>query len=146
MADVIDEQSFIIPIKKNNLIPDKNYSAKSNLKFLFLSLPYELSPSGKGARCCNTINEALRINGITLPLGRTLLHEYSFSQKERSLSIKNAEKILKTRMALYECFRESESAVRRRKIKLTKTSDSYALNVEYVFNKNIAKKQKLIIK
>ena len=145
MADVIEEKSFKTLRNKSVLVPKRNYLEKSNLKFLFLSFPYGLSPSYKGARCVNTFNESLSINNVRLPLGRTLIHEYSFSLKERLLSPRDAEKILKTRMTLYECFCQSGSIVRQRKTKLTKNTNSYVLSVDYVFNKNIAKEQKLRI-
>lgn len=145
MADVIKEHKIIIPKSKKTIIPKKNYTKKSNLKFLFFSIPADVSPSPEGNEAAVTYNEALVLNGTTLPLGRTTRHYYCFDYANQSLSAKNAGSILKTRMALYECFCEGQSIVKQRSYNLSQTSDSYVLKAEYVFNKNIAKKQKLTI-
>ena len=144
-ADVRSEQSFNIPIKKNNIIPQKNYTEKSNYNFLFFSFPCELSPSPRGLSCGSIFTEALRINEITLPLGRTVCREYCFDRKIQELSPDNAERILKTRNALYECFRESGSTVKKRGLTFSRKGDNYILRVRYLMNKNIAEKQKLKI-
>ncbi|MCR5653642.1 MAG: sporulation protein YqfD [Ruminococcus sp.] len=144
-ADVIDKQLFIIPEKKNKIILKKNYIDKSKLNFLCLNIPFEVSPSREGIKACNLLTESIRINDITLPLGKTTRREYSFDKKESVLKNEDAKKTLKNKMALYECFCEGESSVKQRKIKLEKKAGSYALNVDYIFNRNIAKKQKLTI-
>ena len=145
MADVISKQEFKIPIKKNSIIPQKNYTEKSNLQFLFLSFPFELSPSLGGAEVSAAFTEKLKLNDTALPLGRTLRRSYYFDAKERTLNEKKAGKILRTRMALFECFLQSKSTVKSRKAALKKTDDSFTLSVDYVLNKDIAKKQKLKI-
>ena len=145
MADVRNKYSFKIPKKKNKIIPNKNYIEKSNLQFLFLSLPYDISPSLNGTEVGNTFTEKLRINDTSLPLGRTLRRFYYFDMKEETLKADEAEKILRTRMALHECFCEGKNTVKQRKTKLSQTGDGFVLNVDYILNKNIAKKQKLKI-
>ncbi len=144
-ADVRSVQSFYIPIKKNSIIPQKNYTEKSNYNFLFLSFPCGLSPSPRGLSCRNISTEALNINEITLPLGRTVCREYSFERKNRELSPDNTERILKTRSALFECFVESESTLKKRRMSFFRKGDNYILRVSYLLNKNIAEKQKLKI-
>lgn len=145
MADVISDYSIRIPIKKNSIVLNKNYTEKSNADFLFLSFPLDCSPSLRGIEVYNTFNEALIINDRTLPLGKTARRSYYFDNIRETLDKKRAEKILRTRLALYECFSEGESTVKKRSVKLSRTSDSYVLRADYVFNKNIAQKQKLRI-
>lgn len=145
MADVKRNRVIKIPKKKNNIILNENYTEKSSVGFLFINLPFGFAPPLKGAEVRNTYTTALRLNGTTLPLNRTICRSYYFENKQVSLNLESAEKILKTRAALYECFCEGESKVKSRSVKFSSTSDSYTLSMDYVFNKNIAKKQKLKI-
>ncbi|MBQ7505572.1 MAG: sporulation protein YqfD [Ruminococcus sp.] len=143
MADVIDKYTLKIPITKNKIILNSNYTEKSNLKFLFFEFPFRLSPALGGAEVGVTLNEKLKLNDVTLPLGRTTRRSYYFETKKRKLTKPEAEKILRTRLLLHECFCEGKSEVKQRKLKLSQTSDSYILNADYLFNKNIAREKKV---
>lgn len=145
MADVSEEYVLKIPIKKNKIILNENYTQKSNANFLFLNIPTELSPNLKGAKLCNTYHEKLRLNDVTLPLGRTTRRSFYFEAKESRTDYKTAKKILRTRLALRECFCCSKSTVKQRKVKISKESGGYTMKVEYIFNRNIARKQRLNI-
>ena len=145
MADVKAESTLELPKNRKNIILTENYTEKSNLRFLFMDLPFELSPSYDGAETGNYNTEMLRINNVTLPLGRTVRHCRYFETKKQKPTAEHAEKILRTRMALRECFLESGSTVKKRSIKLIDTENNYILSVSYVMNKDIAKKQKLSI-
>ena len=143
MADVIDKCSLKIPKTKNRIILKSNYTEKSNLKFLFLEFPCKLSPSLRGEEVGVTLNEKLKLNEVTLPLGRTTRRSYYFDTQKRMLTKPEAEKILRTRLLLRECFCEGESEIKQRKVKLSQKADSYVLNADYLLNKNIAREKKV---
>ncbi len=143
MADVREEYEDKIPIKKYNIIPEKNYIQKSELSFLFLKLPFELSPSVGEVTAFNTYHEKLKLNDVTLPLGKTIRREFAFRRSEWERDYKTARHILRTRMALRECFRESNSTVKKRTIKFIKDDENYSIKVDYVLNKDIGQKQRL---
>ena len=143
LADVFDKYSVKIPKAKNKIILKQNYTEKSNLKFLFFEFPYKLSPSLEGEEAGVTLNEKLKFNEVTLPLGRTTRRSYCFDTKKQELTKSEAEKILKTRLLLHECFCEGKSEVKQRKFSLSQTADCYILTADYLFNKNIARKKKV---
>lgn len=143
MADVIDKCTVKIPKTKSKIILKSNYIEKSNLKFLFFEFPCKLSPPLSGAEVGVTLNEKLKLNDVTLPLGRKTRRSYYFETQKRALKKSEAYKILKTRLLLHECFCEGKSEVKQRKLKLSQTADSYILKADYLFNKNIARKQKV---
>lgn len=143
MADVREKHTLKIPIKKNNIILNKNYIEKSELDFLFLKIPCELSPSLGGVAASNTYSEKLIPNNVTLPLGKTTCHEFYFDRGKRLISFKTAKQILKTRLALSECFRDNKSTVKKREIKFLKDDNSYSIKADYVLNKDIGQKQRL---
>lgn len=143
MADVIEKYTDKIPETKTKIILNSNYTEKSVLGFLFFEFPCKLSPSLGGTEVGIVRSEKLKLNDVTLPLGRTTRRSYYFEREKRKMKKSEAERILKTRLLLHECFCEGNSEVKQRKIKISRTNGCFILNADYLFNKNIAKKQKL---
>ena len=145
-ADVRRNKRIIIPKTNNKLTLGDKYTEKENLKFLFFDIPLSFSSSLDGTKLMTYSEEAVVGNDVTLPLGRTLERTYYLSQSRQTLSKKQAESLLRTRLALCECFAFGNCEIRQKSASVTETEDGFALNADFVINKNIAKEQKLYIK
>ena len=145
-ADVKADKQIIIPKSNNVYEVGERYTEKRGLRFLNFILPFGFSPSDRGlkARCYTT--ELLRPTEVTLPLGVVTERSYYITSEKQKLDRKTAEELLKTRLALYECFDEGESRIKRREYKIGESKNSFVLRSEYLFNRNIAVSQRIRVK
>ncbi|MGN1130586.1 MAG: hypothetical protein ACI4Q8_04480, partial [Ruminococcus sp.] len=85
------------------------------------------------------------VNGVSLPVGKTLCRNYYCNNSEK-LSEDKGIKILKKKIKLQECFEHSKDKIKSKKINFTQNNKKSTASVSYVINKNIAVKQKLSVR
>ncbi len=137
-ADVQKTKSISISSDSKIIIPNENYSKKTNLQFLWLTLPFEVSWQGDSG--INTYhNQYLQINDVVLPLGVNTQRCYNYDKGQ--INEKGVNDILLKKYNLYECFNESCANVKSRNIKFSQKGNIYTINVDYVVNENIVKEQ-----
>ncbi len=144
LADVNEEKTFTVNLD-NSYVLDKDYTEKSRLDFLRFSIPLEFSSSNNGEKLSVFKRYRMSVNGVALPLGKTLCRNYYCNNTEK-LSEENGINILKKKIKLQECFEHSKDKIKSKKINFTQNNKKSTAVVSYVINKNIAQKQKLSVR
>lgn len=144
-ADIKYKKKFIIPKKNNNIILNSNYTEKTNLNFLWFTTPFTLNSSSGEFKSENFFNEALKLNGVTLPLSLEKSKLYEFKRAENKLNKASAEKLLIKNSRLSEIFNIGKYKIVKDKYSLKEIKDNYILKKSYIVNKNIAVEKKVKI-
>lgn len=142
-ADVNEEKNFNVKLNKIYLIPDKNYSKKSNLNFLGISIPFKADFSQNGNKLSVFRTYRLNPNNVILPIGTTEQRQYFYNEYKRKIDIQTAKKIIFKKIAAYECFKYKNNIIKSRKIFYSQNPKKLTAKVSYVINKNIALEQKI---
>ncbi len=140
-ADVIEKRTFSLNKRSKVIIPDKNYTEKSSLKFLWAELLIKPGSPGGELNCPVFHNERLCFNEVTLPLGINSINIYSF----KTVNKINDKILLKKKALLSEAFNLGEFKIKRKKYSFKELNDKIILNSTYTVNKNIAVKKRVNI-
>ena len=142
-ADVIEENSFTVPLKTSVIIPDKNYIEKSSVNILWFNLPFALNSSPSDIRSNTFFDYKLCLNEVTLPLGINSVRTYSFEKVGNTFNKKKAKILLKKKALLYEAFNFKNYEIKSKKYSFKELNNKIKLNASYIINKNIAVKQRV---
>lgn len=136
-----------IEISKNTpiYIPQKNYTEKSNISFLWLTAPFRMSKSCGGNSLDNYYQYRLNLNSVSLPLGEQVLRRHYFIRSAVGSDTDKAENILRKKLCLYEAFTHSRCGIKSKEYKILENNKSYLIKSSYTFNRNIAVKQRIHI-
>lgn len=145
-ADIEYEKKFIIPNKKNNIILNSNYNEKSNLNFLWTSLPLKLDCPKSEIYGEIPYEKSLVFNNVTLPIGISSRKIYGFTETEKILDKSSAKKLLLKQSRLSEIFNIGKYSVKDIKYSFKEINNSYKLTSTYTVNKNIAKVRRVQVK
>lgn len=144
-ADIFLSKNIRLSKYRTVYIPQKNYTEKSSLSFLWFTLPDKLSASHGFTSADNFYSLNFCVNGVNLPITENLDRRFYFDKKKVTLDFATAEKILLKKLALYECFSQPKSAVKEREYKILESGGEFLLKSSYTFNKNIAVTQRINI-
>ncbi len=142
-ADVKADKVFKIPITNNKIVFKSETDERSRLRFLWAELPLSLAPRRSDNFVSVFSQRRVIFNSVTLPIGDSLERLYYYSNSEIKHTPDEAKSILKKKAALYECFCEGKGRVKTRSFNFKRIDGFDVLSASYVFNKNIAVKQRL---
>lgn len=142
-ADVIEKKSYSMPIEKDVLIPEKNYTQKGRISFLWFSFPAELN-SGDNEIVSEVFSiERLRFNNVTLPVGADKARFYGFNKTPIKRKISEIKFLLKKKAVLSEAFNFGKYKLKSNEYSFKEINDGLKLSAFYTVNKNIAVKQRV---
>ncbi len=144
-ADVKYEKEFIIPKRNNIIIPNSNYNEKTNVNLLWFTFPAGFSCSVDKIQSEIFYESGFEVNNVTLPIGFSSNRVYGFKPEIKNLGKAEAKVLLKNKALLYEKFNFGKYMVKKAENSFLELKDSYKLKVDYVVNKNIAKKHRIKI-
>ncbi len=145
-ADIEYKKEFIIPKKNNIMILNSSYNEKTNLNFLWTSLPLKLDCPKSEVYGEIPYEKSLVFNSVTLPIGISSRKIYGFTETERTRDKSFAKKLLLKQSRLSEIFNIGKYNVKNISYSFKEIKNSYKLNSTYTVNKNIARVRRVHIK
>lgn len=142
-ADVQVEKEYIIPKTNNNIILNSSYVEKSNLSFLWLTLPFSLTSTPCDLKSEVFSENRLFINDVTLPIGFDSSRIYSFIPESVKYNSCRAKILLKKNAALYERFNYGQYRIKSKNYSFKELNNCYKLKAVYTINRDIAKKRRV---
>lgn len=142
-ADIFLSKNIKLNKNIEALIPKENYTEKSELNFLWFRLPLRLSSSGSGIHADSFRTFCPLLNGVNLPISERVGKRYCFEREKLTLSRASAEKILRKKLALFECFSHEKSKIKSRSYKILESRGGFTLKADYTLNRNIAVRQRI---
>lgn len=142
-ADIFLSKKIILKKNQYILIPKENYTQKSNLNFMWFTLPFKLSASDSTLYCDNYYKNVVCFNDVSLPISESICRRFYFEREKFTPDQKTAKEILKKRLLLYECFSRENCVIKSRRERFLESDDGFALKADYVMNKNIAVRQRI---
>lgn len=144
-ADVIATKTFSMSMKTKVLTPTDNRTKRYSLNFFNFNIPISVSNSGYNISVKQNNSFRIVSEKNTLPFGINEETEIEYEIKDVDLTEEQAKTALLKEMALYEIFCKNESKVKERGFTGGIAESRYTMHVNYVFNENIAQKQKMYV-
>lgn len=144
-ADVIETKSFTSQLERYYLVPTGNKTNRYNFDFFNFKLPVSFSDNSFNHSLKQKDTFKLASDRNTLPIGITEETEIEYSYKEKIFTEPEIRKALFKEMALYEAFCKGDSKVISRDFLGGMANNKYKLNVNYVFNEDIAMEKEMYI-
>ena len=116
---------------------------KRSLHFFGLTLPFSLTENPEDAAVVRSVRKQASVSGRELPICLTEETWKVFEKTPVSLTSKQAEKILRKKLSLYEFFMLSslsDGTVKKRTVTLSEKDDGYLLSADYVIEEDVCVK------
>ncbi len=144
-ADVEQTKSFSVNTENVLLLPTGRFTDRYAVNFFNLCIPATAVYSGYDDSYLQKDSYRVFWGNNYLPVGTDRQREIEYDRIQVNLSEEQANTALKKEMALYEVFCKNESRVVSRGFSGGCSNGKYTLNVNYVFNENIAESKELYI-
>lgn len=138
-ADVIKKRTFSLDKKIKVIFPDRNYTEKSSLKFLWADFLIKPASPNVEFNCPVFHKKRLSFNEVKLPLGINCIDIYGFKKFDKL----NNKILLKKKAFLSEAFILGKYTIKRKKYSFKEIKDRIILDSTYIVNKNIAVKRRV---
>ncbi len=144
-ADVLETKTFSSSLNRYYPLPTGNKTNRYTLDVFNLKIPFSIADNSYNNSIYQNNTYRVVSESNIIPLGITEETEIEYSEKEINFTEPEIRTALFKEMALYEVFCKNESEVISRNISGCCANGIYRLNVDYVFNEDIAQQTPLYI-
>ncbi len=137
-ADVISKLEIKIPKSYEYYFLTENYIDRRRLSLFGIELPFSASFQAFENSVFYQRDKNLRVNNTVLPLGIKTQTECEAELLRVDCDKESAEKICANELALYEAFKNGDSSIADRTIKITEDKTGFDFTADYILNENIA--------
>lgn len=144
-ADVLETKTFSSTLNRYYPLPTGNKTNRYTLDVFNLKIPFSIADNSYNNSIYQNNTYRVVSESNIIPLGITEETEIEYSEEEINFTEPEIRTALFKEMALYEVFCKNESEVISRNISGCCANGIYRLNVDYVFNEDIAQQTPLYI-